>query len=134
MKRSSRIWLAAGILFGGIVAVGVVGTWWILKSTWLREAIRTKIISEIQESTGARVELGDFQYDWRTFTADFGRLVVHGTESNRQPPLLRIEKGRLTLRIVSLVTRDVRIASLTVERPEIHLLVRADGTTNVPTP
>jgi len=134
MKRSSRIWLAAGILFGGIVAVGVVGTWWILKSTWLREAIRTKIISEIQESTGARVELGDFQYDWRTFTADFGRLVVHGTESNRQPPLLRIEKGRLTLRIVSLVTRDVRIASLTVERPEIHLLVRADGTTNIPAP
>ncbi len=32
------------------------------------------------------------------------------------------------------MTRDVRIASLTLERPEIHLLVRADGTTNIPTP
>ncbi len=82
MKRSRRIWLAASIVFGGIVAVGVFGTWWILKSTWLRETIRNKIISEIQESTGAGVELGDFQYDWRTLTADFGRLVVHGTESS----------------------------------------------------
>jgi translocation and assembly module TamB len=134
MKRSSRIWKAAAIVFGGIVAVGVFGTWWILRSTWLRETIRNKVVSEIQESTGARVELGEFQYDWRTLTADFGRLVVHGTEPSGQPPLLRIEKGRISLRIISLVTRDVRIASLTVERPEIHLLVRADGATNIPAP
>src|SRR5207302_4790580 len=44
------------------------------------------------------------------------------------------ESGRIALRIVSLVTRDVHIASLTVERPEIHLLVRPDGTTNIPAP
>lgn len=134
MKRPSRILLAAGVVFGGIVAVAIFGTWWILQSTWLREAIRQNIVSEIEGSTGGRVELGDFQYDWHTLTAEFGRLVVHGTESREQPPLLRVESGRLRLRIVSLITRDVHIASLTVERPEIHLLTRADGTTNIPTP
>ena len=30
------------------------------------------------------------------------------------------------------MTRDVRIASLAIDRPEIHLLVRPDGTTNIP--
>jgi translocation and assembly module TamB len=134
MKRPSRILLSAGVVFGGIVAVAVLGTWWILQSTWLREAVRQKIVSEIEGSTGGRVELGEFQYDWRTLTAEFRRLVVHGTESRELPPLLRVESGRIRLRIISLVTRDVHIASLTVERPEVHLLVRADGTTNIPTP
>jgi len=132
MKHPPRMLLTAGIVFGGIVAVAALGTWWILQSTWLREAVRHEIVSEIETSTGGRVELGDFQYDWRALTAEFGRLVVHGTESREQPPLLRVESGRITLRIVSLVTRDVRIASLAIDRPEIHLLVRADGTTNIP--
>ncbi|MGH9694650.1 MAG: AsmA family protein, partial [Bryobacteraceae bacterium] len=134
MKRPSRILLAAGIVFGGILAIAALGTWWILQSTWLRETVRQKIISEIERSTGGQVELGDFQYDWRTLTADFSNLVVHGTEPRTLPPLLRVESGRITLRIVSLLTRDVHIASLTVEHPEIHLLVRADGTTNIPAP
>jgi translocation and assembly module TamB len=134
MKRPSRILLAAGVVFGGILAVAALGTWWILQSTWLREVVRHKIISEIERSTGGQVELGDFQYDWRTLTADFRNLVVHGTESRTLPPLLRVESGRITLRIVSLLTRDVHIASLTVERPEVHLLVRPDGTTNIPAP
>jgi translocation and assembly module TamB len=133
MKRP-RIVLAAGVVFGGILVVAALGTWWILQSTWLRETVRQKIISEIEQSTGGQVELGDFQYDWRSLTADFRNLVVHGTESRTLPPLLRVESGRITLRIVSLLTRDVHIASLTVDRPEIHLLVRADGTTNVPAP
>lgn len=134
MKRPSRIVLAAGVVFGGILAVAVLGTWWILQSTWLREVVRQKIVSELERSTGGQVELGDFQYDWRTLTAEFRNLVVHGTESRTLPPLLRVESGRITLRIVSLLTRDVHIASLNVEHPEIHLLVRPDGTTNVPAP
>ena len=72
MKRPPRMLLTAGIVFGGIVAVAALGTWWILQSTWLREAVRHEIVSEIEASTGGRVELGDFQYDWRALTAEFG--------------------------------------------------------------
>lgn len=134
MKRPSRILLTAGVVFSGIFAVAALGTWWILESTWLREVVRHKIVSEIERTTGGRVELGGFEYDWRTLTAEFRNLVIHGTESSGQPPLVRVESGRITLRIVSLLTRDVHIASLTVEHPEIHLLVRPDGSTNIPAP
>jgi translocation and assembly module TamB len=134
MKRPSRIVLAGGIVFGGILAVAILGTWWILQSTWLREVVRQKIVSEIERSTGGQVELGDFQYDWRSLRADFRNLVVHGTEARTLPPLLRVGSARITLRIVSLLTRDVRIASMSVEHPEVHLLVRPNGTTNIPAP
>src|SRR5205085_5679044 len=36
--------------------------------------------------------------------------------------------------IISLMEREVDIASLRVEHPEIYFLIHADGTTNIPTP
>ena len=134
MRRRHRILFTICAVFGGIIAVGLLGTWWILQSTWLRDTVRTRIVSELERTTGGQVELGEFQYDWRTLTAEFRNLVVHGSEPPSQPPLLHVASARITLKIISLVERDVDIASLVIERPEVHLLARADGTTNIPAP
>jgi translocation and assembly module TamB len=111
-----------------------LGTWWVIESGWLKNRIRERIVSEVERTTGGRVELGEFIYDWQTLSAEFTHFTVHGSEPSTAPPLLRIDSLRVKLKIVSLLKRDVDIASLAVSHPEFYLLVRQNGTTNLPSP
>ncbi len=105
-----------------------------VQTTWFQEKVREKIISAIESTSGGRVELGSFEYDWRTLTAQLKNLAVRGTEPRSGPPLFRADSVRVRLKIISLLKREVDIASLAVEHPEIYLLIHADGKTNIPAP
>lgn len=106
----------------------------VLKSDWFKNKVRERIIAEVEQATGGRVEIGSFNYNWGTSTADVGPFVLHGTERAGDPPLLRAARIRVGLKIISFIGRRADIASLEVEKPEIHVVVNANGTTNVPTP
>lgn len=134
MRRKNRVILITAATVCGVVLLLVLGAFYALQANWFREKVREKIISVIERTSGGRVELGSFDYDWRTLTAEFKNLVVHGTEPQTRPPLFRADSIRVGLRIVSLLKRQVDITSLKVEHPDIYLLVHADGTTNIPAP
>ncbi len=134
MSRKYRpLWIAA-LAICAVFALLVVTALYALQSHWFKEKVRQKIVLAVEETSGGRVELDSFDYDWRTLTADFRNFVVHGSEPVGGPPLFRATSVRVGLKIVSLLKRDVDIASLVVNRPEIYLLVRADGSTNIPSP
>lgn len=105
-----------------------------LQTNWFKQQVRERIVSAAEQASGGRVELGSFTYNWRMLTAEFTGFVVHGTEPAGAPPLFRADSVRVGLRLVSLFKRDVDVAYLRLDRPEIHLLVRPDGTTNLPQP
>jgi translocation and assembly module TamB len=86
------------------------------------------------EATGGRVEIGSFNYDWRALTADVAPFVLHGSEPPSSPPFFRARKIRVGLRIISAFKKQVDIASLQVEQPQVHITVAPDGSTNVPSP
>jgi translocation and assembly module TamB len=111
-----------------------LGTVYTLRSNWFKEKVRLKIISAVEEASGGRVELGSFEYDWRNLTADLGNFVVHGTEPPGAPPLFRADSIHVGLRVLSFLKHDVDISFLAVNHPQIYLLVRADGSTNIPAP
>ncbi|HEY3940072.1 MAG TPA: translocation/assembly module TamB domain-containing protein [Bryobacteraceae bacterium] len=134
MSRRNRMFLTVGAVLCGVVAVSAIGAWLILRSNWLRNEIRERIVSELERATGGRVELGGFDYDWHTLTAEFRNLTVHGSEPSGAAPLLAVDRLQINLKIVSLLNREVDISSLQADRPRINLLVDSGGATNIPTP
>jgi translocation and assembly module TamB len=130
-------WKIAGVVSGVVVVLAlvlVVGGIYVAKSDWLREKVRERIVSTLETASGGRVELRKFQFDWSTMTAEVDDLVIHGTEPASGPPLLRVPKMVVGLKIISLMQRAIDVAGIRVESPQACLLVAADGSTNIPKP
>ena len=129
MRR--RRWLLCAVAGAMAVAGAAVLA---LQSDWFRNRVRGRIVSEIEQSTGGRVEIGTFAYDWRTLTAEVSPFVLHGTEPATAPPLLRADRVRIGLKILSVLKRDIDVQEIAIERPQAHVTVGADGTSNFPSP
>jgi translocation and assembly module TamB len=134
MSRRARVlwWCAGGsaavCLMAALTGVAVV------RSAWFREKVRERILSEVERGTGGRARIGSFRFDWHTMTAEVAPFVVHGTEPANARPLFRADSVRVGLKIVSIIERDIDIRSLTVEKPELTVVVHPDGSTNLPQP
>jgi translocation and assembly module TamB len=105
-----------------------------VQTDWFKNKIREKIVAVAENASGGRVEIGKFNYDWHTLTAEVGPFVIHGREPAGAPPFFRADKIRIGLKIISALKQQVDIASLTLEKPQIYVTVAPDGSTNVPTP
>lgn len=134
MNRLARIALiSAGSLAGLAVVIGVTGLM-IAQSEWLREKLRTTIVEQAEIATGGKVEIRKFQLDWTGLTADVDGVVIHGTEPPNSAPFLAVDHVTIGFRIISLFTKDVRLERIDVTRPKVHLIVDAQGGTNLPKP
>jgi translocation and assembly module TamB len=116
-----------------LVILGSV-TWWSIHTAWFAGLVRARILATLSASTGGRVESGPFTFDPATLTAGISQLVIHGTEPVGSPPLLSVASVRIGYKILSLWRRDIDLQSLAINQPEFHLIVDADGTTNIPQP
>src|SRR5438105_1064035 len=133
-RHRKVLWIALASLFGLLLAAVVVGIS-IAQSQWFRNFVRAKIVQTVEESTGGKVELASFDFDWRRLRAGMNDFTLHGTEPAGAQPLLRVPHLNVELRIASLIrTRKVDIRALTVDRPQVNVIVFPDGRTNVPAP
>ena len=127
-----RRWNVASVVVAA-VALGVAAML-VLRSDWFLKQVRLKLVREIEIATGGKVEIGRFDYHWKTLEFEAGGVVLHGLEQRGQAPLLRARLIRLTLGPGTLFERRLDIRGLRIERPEVHIYVAADGTTNLPHP
>ena len=127
-----RLFIAAAMTVALLVVVlaGLL----VLRSKWLREKVLTTLITQAERTTGGAVRLKAFRFDWRTLTAEVDGFEIRGTEPANEAPLLAIEKIRVGLTIISLVSREIRVATIEGVRPKVHLILLADGKTNIPEP
>src|SRR5689334_9300309 len=116
MTRKNRVILVTALSVCGLVLLLTLSASYVLRTNWVKDKVREKIVSAIEDVSGARVELGSFDYDWRTLSAEFKNLAVRGTEPETGPPLFRADSIGVRLRIVSLLKRQVDITSLNVQR------------------
>ncbi|MFZ0590411.1 MAG: translocation/assembly module TamB domain-containing protein [Bryobacteraceae bacterium] len=126
-------------LVGGIVLLALLAACaglgvFLLQSNWLNNQLRTRIVSSLENATGGTVDFESLHYDWRTLTVSIHNLAIHGTEPAAGPALFRAKDIQVGFRIVSLLKRDIDLARVFVDQPSIYVLVRPDGTTNVPAP
>ena len=122
---SALVLLATGLFIAG---------YFVFQSQWLREQIRLRALLEIIKATGGRPEIGRFDFDPGTWRVTLDNFVIHGSEPPTAPPLFRAPRITLGLKILSFLYRKVDLKSITIESPEVHLLRRPDGSTNLPSP
>ncbi len=134
MNRLTRIAIRTAIIVAVVLVAGTVATVIVLRSVWFHDRVRTRVIAEIEKSTGGRVEIGNFDWNWDHLTVTVGPLVVHGTEPAGEPALLKIRSATIGLRVISMLERKVDLVSLRIEQPEMRVLFYPDGKTNLPTP
>lgn len=127
------LWRISGMLAALLVALVLAGVL-IVRSDWFRTQVHDRIIAVMEQATGARVEMGRFDFDWRAMQARVDALVLHGKEAPEDAPLLRLERATVGLRILSIMDRAVDLQSLRLDAPEVHVIVYPDGTTNIPGP
>ncbi len=129
--RRSRI-----VLFGcgSIAWLCLCAALLIMQSSWFRDQVRLRIIAAVEHATGGRAELKAFDYHWHTLTADIQGFVLRGTEPPGSVPFFQAQHVQLQFQMVSLLKRDINLYRLTVDRPSVYILVRPDGTTNIPPP
>src|SRR5258706_13509941 len=134
MTRASHLTrqcLAAAAI---LLVVCAVAALLVVRSGWFREKVRQRIVTEVESATGGRVEVGNFSFKWETLTAKISPFVLHGTEAAAEAPLLRVESVSIGLRIISMLERKIDLASGTVDRPRLSIVIYPDGSDNLPTP
>lgn len=136
MKASRVLLPGAGVVAVAAalaLAVGVLT----IRSDWFREKVQQRIVREAEQATGGKVEIGAFRFRWNTLTAEFDDLTIHGSEQGMKPvqaPLLYVKHAAIGLKIISLMERSFSVARVEVDSPRGHLMVMADGTTNIRPP
>ena len=91
-------------------------------------------ISRLERATGAKVELHSMSIRWLALRVTLHGLVIHGNEPSGTEPLLTAEEVQAALRVDSFWARRLSLRELLIQRPHVHILVRKNGATNVPTP
>jgi len=134
MKRARRIVLWTLGAAAALAVLALAAALAIARSDWFRQQVRQRIVRELETATGGSVELAGFRFDRGALEARADGLVIRGKEGPDQPPLLRAASIRVGLKIASVIRRAVDVRSLTVTRPQIHLIVYPDGSTNLPAP
>jgi len=134
MRRPLKwtLWIL-GALVGLALLLGLAAVL-ILPSAWFRDKVRERMVTEIERASGGRTEIGAFRFDWKTLTAEVSPFVLHGTEPPSERPLFRAESVAVGIKIISMMKRDIDINAVVVDRPQVNILVDAEGKTNFPEP
>src|SRR5262249_25283428 len=125
-------WTAISI--GALLLLVIVAAFTLLKSPAFHKYLLARIEQAAGQSTGARVEIQNFQVHIKTLTADVYGLTVHGSEAEGEKPLLQVEHAAVGIKIVSLLKRKFNLSELIVERPVVNLVVDKGGRSNLPQP
>src|SRR6185503_17889197 len=61
-------------------------------------------------------------------------LTIHGLESPGEPPYVHADRIGVSVRVVSLFSRQIALSNVSIDHPIVHLIVYPDGSTNQPAP
>jgi translocation and assembly module TamB len=132
--KKSFGWTLAVLMI--VIAILVVGGYLYVKSDAFRQLAMRKIVAGANEATGGHTEIGAVDFELSTLTAHLYNVVVRGNESPDVPPLFRVDKLTVGLKIQSVLHQKVNLSELLIEHPVVHLELNSKGKSksNVPPP
>ena len=122
------------VVMAGLFAILVVAIGWFLTSPAFQEIVRYRVVAELEKATGGTVELQSLTWNVKKLEIEGKGLTIHGTEPVTEVPLAHADRLYLRLRVISFVKTQIDLRQFTLERPIIHVIVKPDGSTNVPEP
>ena len=126
-----RRWL--GLLVFSLVAVCVVGLL-LIETGIVQRWVRHVVVSQIEQGTGARVDLGGFHLHIWKLRAELDDLTLHGLEAPGTPPLFHTAHVNVDIHILSLAGKEIAIDELVFDQPQLAVRVDKNGKSNLPTP
>jgi translocation and assembly module TamB len=117
-----------------LLALAAVGLFFWMSSMEFEGLVRKRLVAELEQSTGGRVEIASFHWRLLQLEAEADGLVIHGKEDPGEAPYARVDRMRVGISIVGLWSPSVRLRDLDVYHPALHVIVYADGSTNQPHP
>ena len=132
-RARSRFWRVVLICVGVFVVLVGAAVWYANTSDF-ENYVRGKVVAELEQATGGRVELKGFH--WRLLHLEFvaENLTIHGLEGPGQVPYAHLDRLYVRVKILSITRREIALNYLEADHPVIHLIVYPDGSTNQPRP
>src|SRR2546423_8194602 len=94
--------------------------------------IQRFILRRLENATDGHAELSSLSIRWLSLQIRLKGLVIHGSEPAGTEPLFAADEVQAGLRVDSFWGRKVSLNDLLVQRPQVHIRVERDGSTNVP--
>ena len=132
-KRKFGLKHGVGIVVALAIVVGL-GIAYLIASGLADRWARRTIVEELEKTTGARVELGNFHFSWRLFTARFDGLTLHGREPAGSPPLFHANTLQFSIHVESFWGRKISLGNLEMSHFSAHVQIAKNGATNIPGP
>jgi translocation and assembly module TamB len=123
--------LAASLL---LLAATFTGLYFAASSARFENLIRGQIANKLEAATGGRVEIASFHWNLLRLEAEADGLVIHGLEAPGEAPYAQFERLRVRLSVMGIWSPRIQLRELEIYRPQLHLIVYPDGSTNQPQP
>jgi len=117
-----------------LLALAVVCLFFWASSAQFEGLVRKRLIANLEQSTGGRVEIATFHWRLLDLEADAGGIVIHGREAPGEAPYAQAEHLRAGISVLGLLSPRILLREIDIFRPAFHLIVYPDGTTNQPRP
>jgi len=125
-----RVLIVAGVVLGAIV----VGLLFYLNSDAFRETVRQRVITELRNMTGGKVELESFTWRLSNLHFDARNVTIHGKEAAGEVPYAHADRIGVDVKILSFFSRKISLENVAIDHLILHLMVYPDGSTNQPSP
>jgi translocation and assembly module TamB len=125
-------WIA--LSFVALVVVLVIAGYVVLRTPSFHDYVLAKLQQQASEATGGQVRIQNFALRPSSLSADAYGITIRGSEPQTRPPLVQADQLTVRLKIVSLLRKKIDLNEIILRHPVVSLLVKKDGTTNLPTP
>ena len=129
--RPRRWWRYLLIAGAATLAIALLALWYTTTNTF-QGYVRRRMVAEIERISGGRAEVGSFHIVPFHMQVEVRDITVHGTEAAGELPLAHADHLIARVKVISFLRTEFGFHSLTLEHPVIHLVMAADGTTNIP--
>ena len=133
-KTSKRRWGKYLLVIAIAGVVCLLGFAWYMTTESFQAFVRARMVAAIEKATGARVELGAYHTIPFRLQLEVRDLTLHGREANSDVPLVHVDRVVARIKVISLLETNFGLKGLVLEHPVVHLIVRPDGSTNLPEP
>ena len=130
--RKRLLFASAGLVL--LVALCSVAVTLILRTEWFHTKVQERIVAEVEQATGGEASLKSFRFNWALLEATIEGFTLRGTEPENHPPLFRADSIVVGLKLISALRRDIDIALLRIDKPQVSIEEDENGKTNIPEP
>src|ERR1700759_2533672 len=130
VRRRMLMQAGVGLLVAGIYLLAAS----FLASPQFHSLVRRRVISQLEEITGGKVELRDLSWTLSKMQFEVNGLIIHGLEGPGEVPYLGARHLTLQFKIATKSRTEIGLRFLAADEPVVHLIVYPDGHTNQPTP